>query len=495
MKTKISKSTFFFLLISILSLVLLLGIGITQLAPIDTNGEGDTYIVSNDLIKNFKFESFDENPVSISGQTNDDKLQFESQASWNIYPEDIVLLNIYTDGDDAYIRYKVAMTSKINMYTTVELYQCAENNLLNLIEEEFLVAWYRHSGLCGDHMYSWQEYLYWTHYDFGEIKQWNYEQNDFSGDLVMSFDIAQNLLPNFQTQSGDSLMKNFDYIAVSSIAVNDNIFGKLDDSAPSIVGLTPREYEVEKSELDFLDVADYPSTDKFDAEYDPDIDIDLHADPLNSADCGILPQSAGSSMNPRCKDGSPIWNPETQQDSMTDCRFIYNIGSLSPLVTEYYGTVSYTYIYYESIDVWKVFPLSTRVIERHNDQIDKTFTRPVALHCTNRYIQAEVRVVFDIFASYKIDVGSDNIEDYDLDFPMEYYDLLLWLTTVDGFGGGETHTSPTWDLLSGWTDIITWIIIIVVIAGVIVIYIYVINPMLKARRTRRLIETALRDRK
>lgn len=493
MKSNISKSTFFLIFISIFSLVLILGIGFVGFDPYDT-GEGEEYIVSNDLIKNFGFESFDGNPVSISGQTNDGKLQFESQASWNIYPDDIQLVNIYTEGDNAYIRYKVAMTSKINMYTTIDVYQCAENNQLLPVEDKFLVAHYRHSGLCGDHMYSWKEYLYWNHYDFGNIKQWNAENNDFGGDLVMSFDIAQNLLPNFQTQSGDSLTKNFDYIAISSVAVKSNIHGKLDDSVPSIVGITPREYEEELSIRSALDVADFPSTDKFDAYYDPDIDLITDKEPFNSFDGGIMPQSAGSSMNPRGKDGSRIWNPELEQSSMTDCRFIYNIGSLSPLVTEYYGTLSYTYIYYESRDYWKILFLKIGVKEEQNDQFDKSYTKPVALHCTNRYIQTEVRVVFDIFCSYKIDVGADGIEDYELDVPMEYYDLLLWLTTVDGFGGGETHRTEYGGIFGDF-DIMVVILIIVIIVGTIIVYIFVINPILRARRQRRMIETALRGRK
>ena len=488
MKTLKSKSKIFFSSILILSLVLLFGFGITQLAPIDTTDESDMYLVSNDIIKNFQFESFDGEPVSISGESFDRKLMFESQASWRINPDDISLISIYTQGDDVYIRYKVAMTSKFNMYTTVDLFQCAENNVLNKPTENFLVAHYRHSGLVGDHMFSWKAYLDWTYYDFGNIKQWNEQHNSFSGDLIMSFDIAQSPLPNFQTQSGDSLTKNFDYIAVSSIGVVDNKIGKLDDSAPEIVGISPREYDEDKSILGALDP--FGTSKKFDAYYDPDIELIIHPDPLNSFDAGINPQSSGSSMNPRTKSGDPIWNPEATQESMPDCKFIYNIGSLSPLVTEYYGTLSYRYIYYETIDYWKTL-FTIGVKERVNTQYDLTYTKPVALHVTNRYIQTEVRVVFDMFTSYNIDVGADGIEDFNLEFPSEYYDLLLWLTTVDGFGGGVQHTSEYGGIL-GLDNTFTWIIIIAVIAGGVFIFIYVINPILKARRQRRMIETALR---
>jgi len=491
MKKKLPKSkTIFFISIFIFSLIFIIGV-VLPIAGFNPFPEGETYIVSNDLVKNFKFETFDGRTVSISGQTTDQKLQFDSQASWNIYPDDIVLLNSYTLDDDAYIRYKVAMTSKINMYSTLDVYQCALNNLLKQVNDKYLVAKYQHLGLFGDVMFGWEEHLYWNHYDFGNIKQWNALHNDFEGDLVMSFDIAQNLLPNFQTVSGDSLVKNFDYIAVSSVAVVDNVYGKLDDSVPEIVGITPRDYEEERnimqdptsSILSQIRTA----TQKFDGYYNPNVDLVIYPDTLNAFDGGILPQPAGSSMNPRTKSGDPIWDPEEEQNSMRDCKFIYHIGSLSPLVTEYYGTLSYKYIYYRSADLWTI-PAS--VGEYSNQQDDLTWTKPVALHTTNRYIQSEIRVVFDVFCSYKIDVGSDNIEDYDLDFPAEYYDLLLWLTTVDGFGGGEQHTSPTWFV----GDILTWIIILVVIGVGVLIFIYVGVPIIKGRQRRKEIETIMKKR-
>ncbi|MFX1569826.1 MAG: hypothetical protein ACFFCV_15850 [Promethearchaeota archaeon] len=495
MKSKKSKSKkVLFISIFVVSLILIAGISITGFSPF---AEGDTYIVSNDLIKNFKFETFDGSSVSLSGQAINQKLQFESQASWNIYPDDIELLDIYTDGDNAYIRYKVAMTSKVNMYTTLDVVDCAENNKLEQVKEEYLVAKYQHLGLMGDVMHGWEEYVTWNHYDFGNIKQWNSLHSDFGGDLVMSFDIAQNLLPNFNTVSGDSLTKNFDYIAVSSVAVVDNVYGKLDNSVPTVVGITPRDYEEEYSSMQNPTSSIMNNirskTRTFDAYYNPNIQLNIPTTPQNSWDGGILPQTAGSSMNPTTKNGDPIWNPEVKQTSMKDCKFIYHIGSLSPLVMEYYGTLSFRYIFYRSIDYWDAF-LHIGIKEHSNTQNDQSYTKPVALHCTNRYIQTKIKVVFDVFCSYKIDVGSDDIEDYDLSFPAEYYDLLLWLTTVDGFGGGETHTTEAGGLFGDF-DIITWIIVILIVVGGIVLFIYVGVPIIKGRQRRKEIETILRRRK
>ncbi|MFX1567900.1 MAG: hypothetical protein ACFFCV_05980 [Promethearchaeota archaeon] len=486
MRTSIRyKLTFF---IFIISVVLIVGL------PQSVSANGNTFIVSNDLIKNFKFESFDGRSVSQSGQTLAKDLQFESQASWNIYPDDISLLDIYTDGDNAYIRYKVAMTSKVNMYTTLDVVDCAQDGQLKQVSDTYLVAKYQHLGLFGDVMHGWEESVTWNHYDFGNIKQWNSANNDYDGDLVMSFDIAQNLLPNFQTVSGDSLLKNFDYIAVSSVAVVDNTYGKLDSSVPTVVGITPRDYEEEYSSMQnptsAIKSKIASATRMFDAYYDPNIRLNIPTTPQNSWDGGITPQSAGSSMNPTTKTGDPIWNPETKQTSMKDCKCIYHIGSLSPLVTEYYGTLSFKYIFYRSIDYWDTL-LHIGIKEYSKVPNDQSYTKPVALHCTNRYIQTTIRVVFDVFCSYKIDVGSDSIEDYNLDFPEEYYDLLLWLTTVDGFGGGETHTAEAGGLFGDYT---TWIIIIAIVAVGILVLVFVVMPILKARQSRKMVESIVKKR-
>jgi len=489
---QIQRNGLFFLLLILTSGIWIYNLGgmLGAWSPID-EGNGDVYLVSNDIIKNFQFETFDGDGISIGGESMDAKLQFESQASWRINPEDIALLNIYTQGDDVYIRYKVAMTSKANIYTTCELTDVAENNQLNIVTEEYLVASYKHRGLFGDVLYSWDSDITWTHYDFGNIKQWNGDHNSFAGDLVMSFDIAQSPLPNFQTVSGDALTKNFDYIAVSSIAVANNLHGLLDDSAPDIVGLTPREYEETKSEKGNLET--FGQTEMWVATYQPLIDLTASSTPQNSFDAGIVPQTIGSSMNPRTKSGELIWNPEAEQESMLDCRFIYHVGSLSPLVMEYYGTLSFNSIAYETIDYWHPFPFNIDVKTHFYTTASESYTKPVALHVTNRYIQTQIRVVFDIFTSYNIDVGGDGIEDYNLDFPAEYYDLLLWITTVDGFGGGDQWTSSPWTWESSWIIVIV-IVGVVLVGGVIVYFIY-LKPMLEAKRTRQLVETAIKSAK
>lgn len=514
----IKKNQYLILFFSILSIVfvLLMGSNLGFYAPIGNDGE--VYLLSGDIVKNFQFDSFDDQPISLGGDSQDKKMSFEHIPVWKIAKDDIWLIRSYTEGDDVYIQYKVAMTNTINMYTSVSLSEAvapypkipSEDNYqeigyedpmitsygsdssgLKRVTEDFLVASYRHSGLAGDHMFSWKAYLTWQHYNFGDIKDYNERNNDFEGDVVMSFDIAQSPLPNFKTLTGNALTKNFDYIAVSSIAVVSNIMGKLNDQAPDIVGLTPKEYDASRNTKSAVDTFGSTAKNKWDATYDPNPKLVINQE-VNAFDGGMSPQPKGSSMNPRRKDGGLIWNPATKQESMTDCKFIYNIDSISPLVTEHTATLSYNYKYYETEDrpFWQVG------VARDEDRA-YSHTRPVALHVTNRYIQSEIRLVFDIFTSYKIDVGADGIEDYELDFPMEYYDLLSWITTVDGFGGGEQHTE-TWGL--DWLlnpfgfGSGTIILIVVVIIAIVILFITLKFGLkwYQARQTRRLIESALK---
>lgn len=515
----IKKNQYPIVFFSILTIifVILMGSNLGFYSPI-VEGDQKVYLLSGDVIKNFQFDSFDNQPISIAGNSQDRKMTFETKPVWRIDKNDIWLTSISTDGDDVYIRYKVAMTNKINMFTSIDLKDAVEpyptfpddseptnptgykdpmiigyktdSNGLKKATESFLVASYRHSGLFGDRMFGWEAYLTWQHYNFGDIKDWNERVNDFEGEVVMSFDIAQSPLPNFNTQSGDSLTKNFDYIAVSSVAVVDNVIGKLNLQAPDIVGLTPSEHDASQNTKSAVDSFGGTANNKWDATYDPNPRLVINQ-AVNSFDGGISPQSKGSTMNPRRKDGGLIWNPEQEQKSMTDVKFIYNIGSISPIVSEYTATLSYNYKYYETIDepFWQIGT-------KRNEDRSYSHTRSVALHVTNRYIQSEIRVVFDIFTSYKIDVGGDGIEDYTLDFPMEYYDLLTWITTVDGFGGGTQHTETIgldWLLNPFGIGSGTIILIVVVIIVILVLFITLKFGMkwYQARQTRKMVESAL----
>lgn len=519
---KKNQNVIFFFSILLIVFTFIMGSNLGWLAPLDPDDQ-EIYLLSGDIIKNFDIESFDGSPLTAGDETMDGKMKFDYFPVWRIAKEDIRLIRKWTDGDDAYIRYRVAMTNKLNIYTTVELDEVADpygtptvelglreanyqsssldnthlyrQNMgtqlgLRRVRDAFYVAGYRHNGLFGDNMYSWNRDIFWTHYDFGDIRNYNQRNNFFSGDLVMSFDIAQNPLPVFQTFEGDSLVKNFDYIAIAYAFPTDNVIGHLDDTAPNIVGITPREYD--SGELSEKTALQKIGSTAVSITYNPDIDLDIPTDPLVEWDAGIIPHTVGSTLNPKNKDGSPIWDPELKQESMKDAKMIYNIPSFSPLVKEWYGTLSYNFKYTLTADEWQ---LLIAIAPKIKYQLTDTysFTYPVALHVTNRYIQTTLRIEFDIFTSYNIDVGADGIEDFDLEFPSEYYDLLTWITTVEGFGGGE-------QLTVGWTplgDYSTWIIIGIVVVAIITLFITLKfgSRWYRARQQRKIVELALKGKR
>lgn len=433
---------------------------------------------------------------------------FETQPTWRINKNDIELVQVYSTGDTAYLHYKVGMTSKVNMYTTVSLDQCIDTGSpsilqkltdtilgtttvygsLNPVVDTYEVAYYKHVSETNSYLTSWHAYVYWTHYYFGDIMLWNTQHNVFKGDVVMSFDIAQSPLPNFQTISGDNITKNFDYIAVSSAGVVSNTLGKLNNTAPTIVGLTPREYDSGVTNFETHD--DTGAIEAVNYKFNPNIQLTWDNEPDKTWDGHIIPQSAGSSLNPTTKDGLPIWNATTQK-SMTDCKLHYNL-QISPYVEEYYATLSY---YYQYLKVGEQFFWQGPFIKDHREQ-DYSWSKPIAIQCTNRYDQTEIKVVFDIYASYNIDVKADGIEDFILSFPEEYYNALLWLTTVEGFGGGTQYTASS-DPLQAFANwimdffsnilswLIQWIIPLLILAIVIVVFIYVVVPYLRARASKK----------
>ncbi len=122
----IKKNQYLILFFSILTIVfvLLMGSNLGYYSPI--GDDQPVYLLSGDIVKNFQFDSFDDQPISIGGDSQDRKMSFEHIPVWKIAKDDIWLIQSYTEGDDVYIRYKVAMTNTINMYTSVNLGEAVE---------------------------------------------------------------------------------------------------------------------------------------------------------------------------------------------------------------------------------------------------------------------------------------------------------------------------------------------------------------------------------
>lgn len=429
------------------------------------------YITGNDVVKNFKLDDFDGDAITNG------KLKFETGAFWKTTPDDVELLIVYEEGTQVFLEYRVTMRNKINIFTNVRLGDAVETNL-NVVPEVIPVGSYKHLALDGGTRVSWDSYLTWYHYDFGDVRSHNVANNLFSGDLKASFDINPSPLPDLFTDSeGRNVTKEFDYIAINAIYVSDSTHGKLSTDLPEIVGLTPAEYDLDERKAytggaeGGTMTADTDTDKNYSHLWNPRVSPgSTFYEPI---DPGIQPMSIGASLNPTTKSGALIWDPKMRSESMTDCQFTYQLGALSPLVYEYFSTMTY---YKQTIvvqDHWQeLFVLSSHVVT-NIDEI-QSITRPVALHVTNRYVQAEVTIVFKLFTSFTI--TPLDVDEPDLEPPEEYYDEIVWNTIVDGFGGGHTYTEGI--TFGGLADLLMIIIVIVAIIAGIYIFITVVVPLI-----------------
>ncbi|MFX1239156.1 MAG: hypothetical protein ACFFAS_18545 [Promethearchaeota archaeon] len=483
-KTTKSKNSFFFLIVITFSII----IGAIFIVPLSPSfniaGETDVYITGDDVIKNFRFDSFDGEPLSLTGTSPglQDKIKFEIGGQWEAHTNDISVQNIEEADDTIYMYYRIALTNKMNIFTNVDLEDACEN--LSTTKENLLAGVYRHYQLLGDQLYGWESYLTWEHYDFGQLIAHNTQNNVFEGDLVMSFDINDSPLPAFLTDSeGNTVTKEFDYIGISAVYIDNTITGKMSNDMPDISGISPREYKSEEAN-DFFG-GDPGSMRAATGSYDPK--PQLSGSRLSGTfDIGYVPQSDGSSLMPTAKGGSAIWDARTREESMDNCEFRYALHSLSPVVYKYSDTLTWQkqVIHTQDYIGWNFLIPYTGVKTIRNEDTLLSETRDVALHVTNRYIQTEITVVFNVWSSWKIE-GAD-LGEYDgLDKPQEYYDDLVWQTTVDGFGGGEFEVSSAWsdffDIfgLGGFGGILTLVIIGVVI--------YIAYRFLKRRKKQQIV--------
>lgn len=462
-------------LIAAIPLVLVFGIAFS---PLSTS---NLYITGNDVITNYNLDSFDGNNI-VDGTVPelDNKLKFEPSAFWETTEDDLEIINTYESGDIVSIEYFVTIRNKINIYTNVRLPQAIEKNFVPVIEE-FHVGSYRHLSLTGGTRVAWDSYLYWQHYDFGDVLDYNLKNNLFSGALKASFDINPNPIPmNFTDSDGNQIEKQFDYISINAMWVSAKTHGKLSTDLPEFVGLTPAHYEqAEVNDYSGGGTAGTMRTmegDDYSHVWDPDVKLSIPS--YQCVDPGIQLASVGASLFPKTKDGSNVWDPYDTHRSMEDCSFTYNLGSISPLLYEYTSQLSYKEDNIIIQDYWKsLFVLGSYVVAGTPSQ--ESATRQVALHVTNRYIQTEFSVKFKLFTSFKIIIPET--EEQELEEPDEYYDELLWQMIVDGFGGGKTYKEDI--EFGGAADLVTIIIIIVVVIAGIYICITVVIPLFVKKET------------
>lgn len=474
-KIKFSKRT---KTIIALSLILLFPLLITtvSLSPIMTT-EGSLYLLSGDVIKNFEFDKFDGDTIPASNMMYDNKLCFETQNIWRLEKDDIVKVLAYNTGNTTYLYYKVFMTNAINIFSNVRLNQMSEK--AEQVEKTFLAGSYEHQGIFGDHMFSWSSDITWNHWDFGDIWNYNYINNLFQGSLEMSFDIAPSPLPDI---FGEYAYKQFDYIAVSSASVTDATHGLMSEDIPEILTVIPEVYREEYSEESGGDISGNVEG-GFEYIWDPDIDLD-NMGVTQSFDAGMSYQESGS-MSPKNKDGTPIWDPKDTGASMTDCRISYGVYSMSPVVMEYGGRLSWMEQNIVTKDKIQLLPPAIVVELKSYHEETQTEFGQIALHGWNRYLQSEMVVCFNIWTAVEIEALTEEYEYLKLHYPQEYYDLLIWSSLVGGFGGGRQYTTdpinPLGDLFDFFGGIFNFIIIVIIVGVGLYVFVVVGVPLLKAK--------------
>jgi len=461
------------------SILLIFAIGfstyaIFPLSPFEINS-GNLYITSGDVIKNFKFESYDDNLITtgtVDGLGN--RLKFETGALWTTDPDDVIITYKEQVGDKVYINYDIVYTTDMNIYTNARLNDVVgTGKTADPVVETLTAGIYNHYGCFGGAPFiSWKGYLYFNHLDVGDIRSYNAENNLFSGNVVMNFDIDDSPLPDTLTDSnGNVANKSFDYIGVKAVYVDNTITGSLSDYVPTIVGLTPSEYDISKKTVSGGSASGDIAGD-FEAKFNPD---PILGDTFvsNTVDYGIQPQSDGSSLFPTLKGGQAIYDPRTSQKSMPNCEYTYNIGSLSPLIKEYSNTLTYYYQDLATQDyLASVIPWVGGIQVTKDINTKETVTRVTGLHVTNRYIHTTMSVKFSVWSSYEI-VPVEDTNLPDLQYPQEYYDDLVYSSVVDGFGGGTIYKEASATELFN-TQFITGFVITIVIIAVAGLTIYVV---------------------
>lgn len=455
-------------LVLFFSIVLILLIQVVSISP-NVSAANTTYISASDILKNFEFESIGDETIVNDGAFNN-KLRFDTQASWLLYQDDMTLITQEEIGGSTRLKYRMVLRNKINIYTNVRIKQMAQQMLV--VPGKYLGVTYSHYRLGGLGPDTWNSYITWDHWDFGDIYNYNWANNYFSGRIVMSFDIDDNPIPD---TFGTGTETEYDYIAVSEAGIVNNIWGSMSDDMPEVVVLNPSEYESEEKDTATHQAGSTAADDIFAARIEPNVRITVPTNPTQSFDSSILPDTAGSSMNPKNKDGSAIWDPQIEERSMTGCNIYYDLGALSPVVYKYEGSLTYkqhnlqteTYL---TPDIWDFW--ATYVDKKHHYTWDRVVPGDVALHGINRYIQVDMYVAFEVWTSVKLGTLTDYYENMKLSAPSEYYDALIWSTIAGGWAGStiEEWGMPGLDLFGETTIIILIIVAIIVVIGLFVGY-------------------------
>ena len=451
-------------------------------------GESSMFLVSGDTIKNFNLTKY--NGMDINHGMFD-HLTFESMDFWETSKEDTELIYYIPseDGETVYFYYKIAMYTYVNIFTDNFISDCYE--YIETVDDSWEVVDFDWIGLAGNNRDSWQSDITFSHYDFGNVYHHNAQNNAYRGSLEMTFDIDDNPLPDFvMDEFGNSFEQNFCYIAVGSSSIESSEYGKLSEDEPSFsfTSGTGNEDSESDEESDY-DIGDMGGMGGHSSQIDLDINPTLSAGYLyQTVDLGVRPPSKGSSLHATNGDGSKIWDPKKNNTSQKDCKLEYNFR-ISPLVSLYYADFDFTKYNIDMLDAYYTTNPDWDISKQ-----DKHYERPVAIHCQNRWIQSKLKVVFNVWTSYKIDIINPKYTQTVLEKPKEYYDNLTWGYTAQGMVAGEIDTSRQNPIASflgdlfggifgeGWQN---WLAIIILVIIGIIAFVIIMRIVSASQRRKR----------
>jgi len=386
------------------------------------------FLTSGDLIKNFKFDKFCGSSIS-NNKAFGNKVGFETQGLWTLTKDDVDLLYHLESGDIQYYYYKVSMRKDINVFTNLNFMECSER--FTDTTEKWECIDFKWKGLDDKQRDGFRADISWTHLSLGDVYKHNLQNNYWSGDLEMSFDIDDTVIPDVITDElGFELEKEFAYIGVSSVVLEDETHGKLNTINPEVKGIS--NVESKSQTLSQNGQPDHALQDKSGASLQVSVNPYLTGAYVHrTVDLGINVNSKGSDLNPEDKNGDPIFDSKTEEKSMDNCSFSTNFFKFSPVVFEYRDNFHFTH--------WKVRKYDkyfTSVPDWDRDSESKTKNEKVAIWVHNRFVQLRVKLTLNVWTAYKIEVVETD-EVVPLEKPEEYYDNVTFGSIVSGTTGAS----------------------------------------------------------
>jgi len=450
--------------IIVLSLLVLTSLGLLAVAA-----HGDrtvTIIDGDDIIKNFEFEYYQPSKAGSDPFTNrynidNGKLQV-SYGSWNI--KDMRLTGAVEKGNnEVELSYIVTLDNRFYVYTAIPLTQASQTlgGWQTSTEREggLSVFLYRRYGAFGDEFTQlrYGREINYYFYNFLDIASWNADKHIYSGSMRFNFDISGTpFLEILYDEDGTQYDPTFSHISLYKGFLVNGKWGyittvNLQDQVIVADGETPSRHSFSTAEGIY--VSEGGSNNKM---------IPWNAHPSISDpevrltwEDGVVVRGDHDKIDTTRRDGSKLWDPVNPTASTTDGAFILPIDRLTPLVTEYWRTLTY---YRKSCYTTEDL-LGTKTWYGNWEGVGELTTRmeSSALKIENRYISYDVNLELNIVTNYQLDSLREVPK---VGQPLEVYDKLIFSSGVAGAISGEFGIMKE----PGLFDYLIFIIILIVIA-------------------------------